>query len=207
DVGAGRVHLPRPVRLLRTRPRQRVGAPLQHENGHGNGSGPADVACLQASWASDARWRGIERPYSAADVVRLRGSLAVEHTLARPGAERLSSLLESEPYVAALGAMSGGQAVQMAKAGLRAVYLSGWQVAGDANLAESVYPDQSLYPSNSVPSVVRRIANALRRADQIQAVQGGGDVDYLLPIVADAEAGFGGVLNAYELMRQLVEAG
>jgi isocitrate lyase len=162
---------------------------------HGNG--------VQAA----GRWRGIERPYSAEDVARLRGSVLVEHTLARMGAERLWRLLDSEDYVGALGALTGGQAVQMAKAGLKAIYLSGWQVAADANLAGQTYPDQSLYPSNSAPALVRRLNNALLRADRIDHAEGNGSVDYLLPIVADAEAGFGGPLNAFEVMTQMIEAG
>jgi isocitrate lyase len=153
------------------------------------------------------RWRGIERPYSAEEVARLRGSVLVENTLARMGAERLWRLLDSEDYVAALGALTGGQAVQMAKAGLKAIYLSGWQVAADANLAGQTYPDQSLYPSNSAPALVRRLNNALLRADRIDRAEGDGSVDYLLPIVADAEAGFGGPLNAFEVMTQMIEAG
>ena len=152
------------------------------------------------------RWRGIERPYTAADVDRLRGPVAVEHTLARLGAERLWKLLNSDDHVAALGALTGGQAVQMAKAGLKAIYLSGWQVAADANLAGQTYPDQSLYPADSAPALVRRLNNALLRAGQVEAVEGR-DVDWLLPIVADAEAGFGGPLQSYELMRAMIEAG
>src|SRR5437667_5858357 len=148
-----------------------------------------------------------ERPYAPEDVERLRGTVRVEHTLARLGAERLRALLESEPYVAALGALTGGQAVQMVKAGLKSIYLSGWQVAADANLAGHTYPDQSLYPANSAPAVVRRLNNALLRADQIHAAEGDTSVDWLVPIVADAEAGFGGPLNAFELMRALIEAG
>jgi isocitrate/methylisocitrate lyase len=154
-----------------------------------------------------SRWEGIERPYSAEEVVALRGSIHVEHTLARVGAERLWALLKGDGYVNALGAMTGGQAVQMAKAGLRAIYLSGWQVAADANLSGQTYPDQSLYPADSAPALVRRLNNALLRADQIAAVEGGDGVDYLLPIVADAEAGFGGALSAFELMRGMIEAG
>jgi isocitrate lyase len=169
------------------------------------------VAQLEHDWATNPRWKGVERPYSAADVVRLRGSVTVEHTLAREGAERLWSLLGSEDYVNALGAMTGGQAVEMVKAGLKAIYLSGWQVAADANLSEQVYPDQSLYAANSVPAVVRRINNALRRADQIEWAEGAGQSgegrQWLAPIVADAEAGFGGALNVYELMKQMIEAG
>jgi isocitrate lyase len=154
------------------------------------------------------RWEGIERPYTQEDVERLCGSVTVEHTLARLGAERLWRLLNEEPYVAALGAMTGGQAVQMVKAGLQAIYLSGWQVAADANLAGQTYPDQSLYPSNSAPALVRRLNQALLRADQIEHAEGNGTGRYwLAPIVADAEAGFGGPLNAFELMRTMIEAG
>ena len=154
------------------------------------------------------RWIGIERPYTDDDVERLRGSVCVEHTLARLGAERLWKLLIKEPYVAALGAMTGGQAVQMVKAGLQAIYLSGWQVAADANLAGQTYPDQSLYPSNSAPALVRRLNQALLRADQIEHAEGNGTGrHWLAPIVADAEAGFGGPLNAFELMRSMIEAG
>ena len=154
------------------------------------------------------RWEGIERPYSEEDVERLRGSVKVEHTLARLGAERLWQLLNDKPYVNALGAMSGGQAVQMVKAGLQAIYLSGWQVAADANVAGQTYPDQSLYPSNSAPALVRRLNQALLRADQIEHAEGNGTGrHWLTPIVADAEAGFGGPLNAFELMRSMIEAG
>jgi isocitrate lyase len=162
---------------------------------------------LALEWTSDPRWAGIQRPYAAADVIRLRGAIHVEHTLARLGSDRLWALLNGGGYINALGAMTGGQAVQMAKAGLRAIYLSGWQVAADANLAGHTYPDQSLYPANSAPALVRRLNNALLRADQIASVEGGDDVDYLLPIVADAEAGFGGALNAFELMKAMIEAG
>jgi isocitrate lyase len=170
-------------------------------------------AAIEREWETDPRWAGIERSYEAADVIRLRGSVRVEHSLARRGAEQLWSLLQSETYVNALGAMTGGQAVEMVKAGLKAIYLSGWQVAADANLSEQVYPDQSLYAANSVPTVVRRINNALRRADQIEWAEAitAGDHEprrnWLVPIVADAEAGFGGALNAYELMRSMIEAG
>ena len=154
------------------------------------------------------RWEGIERPYTEEDVERLRGSVHVEHTLARLGAERLWALLQEEPYVAALGALTGGQAVQMVKAGLKAIYLSGWQVAADANLAGQTFPDQSLYPSNSAPALVRRLNAALLRADQIEHAEGGGNGRrWLAPIVADAEAGFGGPLQAFELMRTMIEAG
>jgi len=169
------------------------------------------VAELERQWQSDARWAGIQRGYSAADVIRLRGSVRVEHSLARQGAERLWELLRHEDYINALGAMTGGQAVEMVKAGLQAIYLSGWQVAADANLSEQVYPDQSLYAVNSVPAVVRRINNALRRADQIEWAESGGSNDahrhWMVPIVADAEAGFGGALNVFELMKSMIEAG
>ena len=160
---------------------------------------------LQKEWNENPRWKGIKRGYTAEDVVRLRGSLQVEHTLAKRGAEKLWRLINEDPFVNALGALTGNQAMQQVKAGLKAVYLSGWQVAGDANLAGEMYPDQSLYPANSVPAVVRRINNTFTRADQIQWMEGKnpndpGYVDYFAPIVADAEAGFGGVLYAFELM-------
>ncbi|RYE67560.1 MAG: isocitrate lyase, partial [Oxalobacteraceae bacterium] len=158
------------------------------------------IAALQQEWDSNPRWQGVVRNYTAEDVVRLRGSLQIEHTLARRGAEKLWNLVNTEDYVNALGALTGNQAMQQVKAGLKAIYLSGWQVAGDANVAGEMYPDQSLYPANSVPLVVRRINNTFQRADQIQWSEGKGDIDYFAPIVADAEAGFGGVLNAYELM-------
>jgi isocitrate lyase len=162
---------------------------------------------LAQSWKSDARWKGITRPYTADDVVHLRGSVRIEHTLARLGAERLWELLHTESYVPALGALTGNQAVQQVAAGLKAIYLSGWQVAADANTAGEMYPDQSLYPANGVPDVVRRINNALRRADEIQNMEGKGDVYWFAPIVADAEAGFGGNLNAFEIMKHMIEAG
>jgi isocitrate lyase len=177
------------------------------------GTSSQDAAALAAQWSADPRWAGVQRSYSADDVIRLRGSVQEEHTLARIGAERLWSLLHSEPYVNTLGALTGNQAVQQVRAGLKAIYLSGWQVAADANLAGQTYPDQSLYPVNSVPQVVRRINNALMRADQIawaEAAEAGlaGDHRYwLAPIVADAEAGFGGVLNAFELMKSMIAAG
>ena len=166
------------------------------------------AAELRQQWQTDARWRGTERTFTAEDVVRLRGSITEEHTLARVGAERLWRLLHEEDFVAALGALTGNQAVQQVRAGLKAIYLSGWQVAADANLAAQTYPDQSLYPVNSVPQVVRRINNALQRADQITWSEGRTDSPYwLAPIVADAEAGFGGVLNAFELMKAMIAAG
>lgn len=171
-----------------------------------------EIRNLQRQWAEDPRWQGIKRGYTAEEVVRLRGSVVVEHTLARRGAETLWKLLHEESYINALGALTGNQAMQQVKAGLKAIYLSGWQVAGDANGAGEMYPDQSLYPINSVPQVVKRINNALTRCDQIQWMEGKqpGDADYLdyfAPIVADAEAGFGGVLNAFELMKAMIEAG
>jgi isocitrate lyase len=162
---------------------------------------------LKLDWTNNARWNGVTRPYAAEEVVRLRGTVPVEHSLARLGAEKLWASLNSEPFVNALGALTGNQAMQQVKAGLKAIYLSGWQVAADANLAGEMYPDQSLYPANSVPQVVKRINNTLLRADQIQHSEGKHDVDYLQPIVADAEAGFGGVLNAFELMKAMIEAG
>jgi len=165
------------------------------------------VAALQKDWDSNPRWKGVTRSYTADHVVRLRGSLQIEHTIARRGAEKLWDLVNNEPFVNALGALTGNQAMQQVKAGLKAIYLSGWQVAGDANLAGEMYPDQSLYPANSVPMVVRRINNTFQRADQIQWSEGKDDIDYFAPIVADAEAGFGGVLNAFELMKSMIEAG
>ena len=165
------------------------------------------IARIANDWKENPRWNGIVRPYDAADVYRLRGSLEVEYTLARRGAERLWNLVNNEPFVNALGAMTGNQAMQQVKAGLKAIYLSGWQVAGDANDSLQMYPDQSLYAVSSVPTVVRRINNTLRRADQISHAEGDDSVDWFAPIVADAEAGFGGVLNAHELMKAMIEAG
>jgi isocitrate lyase len=162
---------------------------------------------LAKDWSDNSRWNGIKRNYTAEDVVRLRGSVMVEHTLAKRGSEKLWNLMHTEPFVNALGALTGNQAMQQVKAGLKAIYLSGWQVAGDANLAGEMYPDQSLYPANSVPMVVKRINNTLTRADQIQWSEGKDDIDFFAPIVADAEAGFGGVLNAFELMKAMIEAG
>ena len=185
-------------------------ADAAHTNAaHTSPSFDEQVEALEADWASNPRWDGVQRDYSAADVVRLRGSVTPECTLARAGAAKLWQRLNNMDYVHALGAMTGGQAIQFAKAGLPALYLSGWQVAGDANLAGQVYPDQSLYPVDSVPSVVARLNNALRRADQIEwsETEGRPSRDYMLPIVADAEAGFGGPLNAFELMRAMIEAG
>src|SRR5919205_2991630 len=165
------------------------------------------IAALEKDWAENPRWQGVKRGYGASDVVRLRGSVTIEHTLAKRGAEKLWRLMHERPYVNSLGALTGNQAVQQVKAGVPAIYLSGWQVAADANDSLQMYPDQSLYAVSSVPTVVRRINNALARADQIQWMEGKGDVDYFAPIVADAEAGFGGVLNAYELMRSMIDAG
>ena len=166
-----------------------------------------EAARLKKDWAENPRWKGITRGYTAEDVVRLRGSVHIEHTLARRGAEKLWKLLHDEPFVSSLGALTGNQALQQVKAGLKAIYLSGWQVAADANIAGEMYPDQSLYPVNSVPQVVRRINNTFARADQIQHMEGKGEIDFFAPIVADAEAGFGGVLNAFELMKAMIEAG
>ena len=162
---------------------------------------------LKLDWANNPRWAGITRSYSAEDVVRLRGTIPVEHSIARHGAEKLWKSLQHEDFVNALGALTGNQAMQQVKAGLKAIYLSGWQVAADANGAGEMYPDQSLYPANSVPQVVKRINNTLLRADQLSHAEGDNSIDYLQPIVADAEAGFGGVLNAFELMKAMIEAG
>jgi len=174
-----------------------------------NGSSTVEeqAVALENEWKENARWSGIERPYSAQDVLRLRGSFAVEHTLARMGADRMWSLLHSEEYVNSLGALTGNQAMQQVKAGLKAIYLSGWQVAADANLSRQMYPDQSLYASNSVPDVIRRINNALKRADELHHAEGDDSTYWMAPIVADAEAGHGGVLHAYELMKAMIEAG
>ncbi|MBA4304136.1 MAG: isocitrate lyase [Sphingobacteriaceae bacterium] len=165
------------------------------------------IDALRTDWETNPRWAGIRRPYQAEEVIRLRPTVDIAHSLATFGAQKLWEKLHQQPYVAALGALTGNQAVQEVQAGLDAIYLSGWQVAADANLAGQMYPDQSLYPADSVPAVVRRINNALLRADQIQRLQGDGEVDFLVPIVADAEAGFGGNLNAFELMKMMIEAG
>jgi len=165
------------------------------------------IQALTKDWAENPRWKNVKRNFSAEEVVRLRGSVQIDHTLAKRGSEKLWNLLHTEPFVNALGALTGNQAMQQVKAGLKAIYLSGWQVAGDANLAGEMYPDQSLYPANSVPMVVKRINNTFQRADQIQWSEGKNDIDFFAPIVADAEAGFGGVLNAFELMKSMIEAG
>jgi isocitrate lyase len=162
---------------------------------------------LKKDWEQNPRWKGVTRPYSAEEVVRLRGTVDVEYSLARQGAEKLWRYLHEKPFVNALGALTGNQAMQQVKAGLNAIYLSGWQVAGDANLAGEMYPDQSLYPANSVPAVVRKINRTLMRADQIYHAEGNDSIDWMKPIVADAEAGFGGVLNAFELMKDMIDAG
>ncbi|MDR2121857.1 MAG: isocitrate lyase [Flavobacteriaceae bacterium] len=162
---------------------------------------------IENDWKNNPRWKGVKRTYTAEDVIKLRGSLDVEYTLAKLGADKLWKGLNSESFMAGLGALNGNQAIQEVTAGLNAIYLSGWQVAADANLSSEMYPDQSLYPANSVPVVVKRINNALRRRDEIQSVTGEGNIDFMVPIVADAEAGFGGNLNAYELMKQMIEAG
>jgi isocitrate lyase len=172
-----------------------------------NSIAASQVQALEKHWRTDPRWQGVVRPYTADKVLRLRGTMNVEHTVATAMSRKLWDLLRSQPYIHALGALTGNQAVQMAQAGLRAIYLSGWQVAADNNLASSMYPDQSLYPCNSVPDVVRRINKALQRADQIQSLSGSNRFDYWAPIVADAEAGFGGPLNAYELMLRMIEEG
>jgi len=166
-----------------------------------------EIKRMQADWSTNARWKGVKRGYEPEDVIRLRGTVKVEHSLARQGSEKLWRHMSSEPFVNSLGALTGNQAMQQVKAGLKAIYLSGWQVAADANLAGQMYPDQSLYPADSVPNVVRRINNALLRADQLHHAEGDDSVDWMQPIVADAEAGFGGVLNAHELMKAMIEAG
>jgi isocitrate lyase len=168
---------------------------------------PASSDTLRQTWQSDARWSGIQRPYAAEDVLRLRGTVRIEHTMARLMAEKLWTYLHEKPFVNALGALTGNQAMQQVRAGLDAIYLSGWQVAADANLAGQMYPDQSLYPADSVPAVVKRINQTLRRADEICHAEGNDSIDWYKPIVADAEAGFGGVLNAFELMKQMIESG
>ena len=175
-------------------------------NGYAKKSRQDQIQGIEQEWSSD-RWDGITRPYTAEEVARLRGSVQIEHTLASRGAERLRQLLESEDYIRALGAMSGNQAVQQVKAGLKAIYLSGWQVAADANLSGQMYPDQSLYPANSVPNVVQRINQALTRADQISHAEGDEETEWFAPILADAEAGFGGALNCFELTKGMIEAG
>ncbi len=162
---------------------------------------------LEEQWETNPRWQGVKRPYSGQEVVKLRGTLQIEYTLARRGAERLWKLLHREPYIAALGALTGNQALQQVKAGLQAIYLSGWQVAADANLAGQMYPDQSLYPANSVPAVVRKINQAFQRADQLYHAEGLDDIDWFAPIIADGEAGFGGPLNVFEMMKAMIEAG
>ncbi len=174
---------------------------------NGGGSKPNGKSAMANAWASDPRWRGITRPYSYEDVLRLRGSIHIEHTLARMGAERLWHLLNTQPYVHALGALTGNQAVQQVHAGLQAIYASGWQVAADANDAGDMYPDQSLYPADSCPNLVRRINKALLRADQVDHAEGKNGTHWFAPIVADAEAGFGGNLNAFEIMKAMIEAG
>ena len=166
-----------------------------------------EIKKLEQDWAKNTRWQGVTRDYTAADVVRLRGSVLIEHTLARRGAEKLWKLVNEEDYINCLGAVTGGQAVQQVKGGIKAIYLSGWQVAADGNTSETMYPDQSLYAVDSVPTMVTRINNAFKRADEIQCSKDTGNIDFFAPIVADAEAGFGGVLNAFELMKNMIEAG
>ena len=181
----------------------------EHPSGHGAAKArDAAFGALEHQWATSARWQGIIRPYSAADVYRLRGSITIEHTLASLGAQRLWELLHTQPYVHALGALTGNQAIQQVRAGLQAIYLSGWQVAADANGSGHMYPDQSLYPCDSVPRIVRNINRALARADQIAHAEGmESGTHWFAPIVADAEAGFGGALNAFELMKEMIDAG
>ena len=162
---------------------------------------------LVADWTSNPRWKGVERPYTAEEVVNLRGSIQIEHTLAKVGARKFWDMLKDGETVCALGALTGNQAIQEVEAGLKAIYCSGWQVAGDSNTSETMYPDQSLYPVDSVPALVRRINNALLRTDQIHWMEGETRKDWIVPIIADAEAGFGGNLNAYELMKSMIEAG
>ncbi|MBV8331211.1 MAG: isocitrate lyase, partial [Candidatus Eremiobacteraeota bacterium] len=169
-------------------------------------STPDRAETLRRAWATESRWSGIERRYSAEDVVRVAGSVVVEHTLARMGAERLWEMLQQDAPTAALGTLTGNQAVQAARAGLKAIYCSGWQVAADANVAGQMYPDQSLYPVNSVPALVERINNAFARLDQIESLEGRGSAHWFLPIVADMEAGFGGPLNVFELMKAMIKA-
>ena len=175
---------------------------MMNNNGHFS-----ELSELKQEWAKNPRWTDVVRPYSAEDVLRLRGSIKICYTLAERGAERLWRLLHTEPYVAALGALTGNQAIQQVQAGLKAIYLSGWQVAADANNAGQMYPDQSLYPADSVPTVVRKINQAFQRADHIQHAEGREGPHWFAPIVADAEAGFGGGLNAFELMKAMIEAG
>ncbi|MBS1796668.1 MAG: isocitrate lyase/phosphoenolpyruvate mutase family protein, partial [Acidobacteria bacterium] len=165
------------------------------------------IKAIEKDWAENPRWEGIERPYTAEDVLRLRGSVKIEYTLAELGAERLWKLMKETDYVNSLGALTGGQAIQQVQAGLPAIYCSGWQVAADANIAGQVYPDQSLYPANSVPELVRRLNNALRRTDEIYSAEGKNETYWYAPIMADAEAGFGGNLNAFELMKSMIDAG
>jgi isocitrate lyase len=201
-------------KVEREDPKERLTMTNAHTNKAATGIRPGDqtqtAAELETEWKTSSRWNGIQRDYTAEDVIALRGSVAEEHTLAKRGAENLWNLINrggEDQWVAALGALTGNQAVQQVRAGLKAIYLSGWQVAADANLSGQTYPDQSLYPANSVPSVVRRINNALLRADQIETTEGNTGIDWLAPIVADAEAGFGGPLNAYELMSSMIAAG
>ena len=165
------------------------------------------ATAAESPWATDPRWKGVQRTYSLGDVERLRGSVLIEHTLARRGAEKLWRLLQTEPFVPSLGALTGNQAIQQVRAGLKAIYVSGWQIAADGNLAGQMYPDQSLYPANSAPMLVKRINQALERADQIAHAEGKDDIDWFAPIVADAEAGFGGPLNVFELVKAMIEAG
>src|SRR5213596_2870878 len=195
-------------RLANRQPQKKMsGTSKAKEKGSSVGKNRDEMKKADHDWVNNPRWKGISRNYSVSDVRRLQGNVIIEHTLARRGAEKLWSLLQAEPFINALGALTGNQALQQVRAGLKAIYLSGWQVAADANLAGQMYPDQSLYPSNSVPQVVKRINQALQRADQIDYSEGKNDTQWFAPIVADAEAGFGGCLNAFELMKMMIECG
>ena len=194
-------------RLANRQPQKKISGTSKAKGKGSSGVGKNRDKKADHDWSNNPRWKGISRNYSLSDVRRLQGNVIIEHTLARRGAEKLWSLLQAEPFINALGALTGNQALQQVKAGLKAIYLSGWQVAADANLAAQMYPDQSLYPANSVPAVVKRINQALQRADQIARAEGKNDVDWFVPIVADAEAGFGGPLNVFELIKAMIEAG
>src|SRR5881227_3563777 len=195
-------------RLANRQPQKRMsGTSKTKGKGSSVGKNRDEMKKAGHDWANNPRWKTISRNYSVTDVRRLQGNVIIEHTLARRGAQKLWSLLQAEPFISALGALTGNQALQQVRAGLKAIYLSGWQVAADANLAGQMYPDQSLYPANSVPAVVKRINQTLQRADQIARVESKIDIDWLVPIVADAEAGFGGALNVFELIKTMIEAG
>src|SRR5690349_9866630 len=194
-------------RLANWQPQKKMSGTSKAKRKGSSGVGKNRDETGDHDWANNPRWKGISRNYSISDVRRLQGNVIIEHTLARRGAEKLWSLLQTEPFINTLGALTGNQALQQVKAGLKSIYLSGWQVAADANLAGQMYPDQSLYPANSVPAVVKRINQTLQRADQIARIEGKNDIDWFVPIVADAEAGFGGPLNVFELIKAMIEAG